>query len=96
MNYENKTEEDKVYTVLEYCKHGDLFDFILAVEKKGKFIPENIVRYYFHQLVDAISYLHDKGFAHRDIKLQNILVNKEYNLKIFDFNLAMPLFDKNG
>jgi serine/threonine protein kinase len=54
---------------LEYYNQVDLYQII---EKTGS-IPEDITRFYFEQLVDAVSYVHEQGFAHRDLKPENIM-----------------------
>jgi len=46
---------DILYVVLELAEGGDLFDYIFAVNKG---FPENIARYYFKKLVDALEFLH--------------------------------------
>ena len=48
------------------------------------------------KLMRGLQYLHGKGFAHRDIKLENILVDVNYNLKICDFGLACPIEGSTG
>jgi tRNA A-37 threonylcarbamoyl transferase component Bud32 len=50
---------------------------------------ENIFRKIFKQIFDAMDYLHKNGMAHRDIKLENILLNKDYEIKIIDFGFGM-------
>lgn len=49
---------------------------------------EGIARYYFHQLVSAVEYMHSKNVAHRDIKLDNILIDDNYQLILIDFGFA--------
>lgn len=74
-----------VYSLeLEYAKHGDLFDLI---QGSGKF-SEKEARFYFKQLVDSLEYLHSKGYCHRDIKTENILLDADYNLKLADFGFS--------
>ena len=65
---------------MEYCKNGDLFDFL-------KFINADIcvIKYYFRQLVLGLKYIHGIGYVHRDIKLENLLVHENFDLKIGDF-----------
>lgn len=50
--------------VLEYAGGGELFDFVADT---GKF-SEKVTRTYFHQMMNGIHYMHEKGYAHRDIK----------------------------
>lgn len=53
-----------------------------------KSMPENIARFYFSQLLAALAHTHENGFAHRDIKLENILIGNDYSLKLADFGFA--------
>ncbi|KAI3423319.1 Non-specific serine/threonine protein kinase [Psidium guajava] len=77
----------KIYMVLEYATGGELFDRIAS---RGR-LPETEGRKLFQQLIDGVSYCHDKGVFHRDLKLENILVDSRGNIKITDFGLsALP------
>mmetsp|Transcript_15068 Transcript_15068/g.12783 ORF Transcript_15068/g.12783 Transcript_15068/m.12783 type:complete len:89 (-) Transcript_15068:754-1020(-) len=49
---------------------------------------ETLVRTYFHQLVNAVEHIHSKGYAHLDIKTENLLLGKDYALKVSDFDLC--------
>lgn len=57
---------------------------------------ESIVRYYAKQLIQAIHYIHTKGFAHRDLKCENILLDKLYDVKVVDFGFACPVEGRTG
>lgn len=46
------------------------------------------MKFYAVQLIDAVRHLHKNGIAHRDLKLENILINKEGYLKIIDFGIS--------
>jgi len=84
----NKQQEIKVaYVVLQYARNGDLFGFI--TNSNG--LTEEAARYFFDHIADAIRYLHSKGIAHRDIKLENILLDENYNPLICDFGLSRKL-----
>ena len=50
---------------------------------------EKIFRIIFKQIFEAMDYLHKQGMAHRDIKLENILIKKNYEIKIIDFGFGM-------
>ncbi len=68
---------------MEYCHDGDLSKII------GKPIKENIVKYYFSQIVNALYYLSENNIIHRDIKPKNILLkNNKKELVLCDFGFA--------
>jgi len=78
-------DQDKNYLlVMEYAPYGDFFDIIMSRE----LTDEMIIRTYFQQLVTGLKYLHSKGIAHLDLKLDNLLLGKDFQLKITDFDLA--------
>lgn len=56
--------------------------------KARKVLTEPEVRYYMRQLVEGCQYVHSKRVIHRDLKLGNMLVNENMQLKIADFGLA--------
>ncbi|KAK8471023.1 hypothetical protein PHAVU_003G121600 [Phaseolus vulgaris] len=77
----------RIYMVLEYVNGGELFDIIASKAKRS----EGEGRKLFQQLIDGLSYCHSKGVFHRDLKLENVLVDNKGNLKITDFGLsALP------
>ncbi|KAK2412258.1 CBL-interacting serine/threonine-protein kinase 1 [Trifolium repens] len=85
--YEVLASKTKIYMVLEYVTGEELFDKIAS---KGK-LTEGEGRKLFHQLIDGVSHCHSKGVFHRDLKLENVLVDVKGNLKITDFGLsALP------
>lgn len=68
---------------LEYAPSGDLFKFIKNSPFQGR-----VARYYFRQLIQAVEFMHDSAIAHRDIKLENLLLDADFNLKIADFGYS--------
>jgi serine/threonine protein kinase len=70
--------------LLELCANGELFDYV----KNKQFMPESLARFYFVQLLSAVQYMHKNGFIHGDIKLENILLDEEFNIKIADFGFS--------
>ncbi|XP_068664241.1 CBL-interacting protein kinase 1-like [Aristolochia californica] len=77
----------KIFMVLEYVTGGELFD---KISLKGR-LNETEGRKLFQQLIDAVSYCHDKGVFHRDLKPENVLLDAQGNLKMSDFGLsALP------
>ncbi|KAL2338882.1 hypothetical protein Fmac_013328 [Flemingia macrophylla] len=85
--YEVLASITKIYMVLEYVNGGELFH---KISSKGK-LREDESRKLFQQLIDGVSYCHTKGVFHRDLKLENVLVDNQGNIKITDFGLsALP------
>ena len=60
------------------------------IQVLGSF-SEDTCRYYFKQLLDGLKYLHLRGFAHRDIKTDNLLFDADFNIKIADFGTATKM-----
>ncbi|KAH1401028.1 hypothetical protein KXW39_003916 [Aspergillus fumigatus] len=86
-------EKNRICLVMDLGKEGDLFDLIVA---KGKF-TETETRVLFTQLLSAIKFLHDRGWVHRDVKPENILVmDKNLTIQLSDFGLAKKLPTDSG
>jgi serine/threonine protein kinase len=81
------TFQASTYLVLELCTNGSLMDMV----KKRKFLSEPEVRFYTVQIAGAIKYMHAKGIIHRDLKMGNIFLDENMNVKIGDFGLAAML-----
>ncbi|KAG4028957.1 hypothetical protein MFRU_018g00660 [Monilinia fructicola] len=65
-------EETRAILVLSYCPGGDLFE--VASQHRDVLVP-SLLRRMFAELVGAVQYLHERHIVHRDIKLENVLVN---------------------
>ncbi|KAE8689526.1 CBL-interacting serine/threonine-protein kinase 1 [Hibiscus syriacus] len=82
--HEVLASKTKIYMVLEYATGGELFDKIVS---EGK-LEEAEGRKFFQQLIDGVGYCHDQGVFHRDLKLENVLIDANGNIKISDFGLS--------
>jgi len=79
------------YIIMEYAPHGDLFDFVKNFRTD---IDDKLIRTYIRQLIDGVEYLHIKGIAHLDLKLENLLIGEDLMLKIADFDLSYIIGDE--
>ncbi|GAB7343995.1 hypothetical protein MBLNU457_1926t2 [Dothideomycetes sp. NU457] len=82
--YEVIVTENLVWLVLEYCPGDELYNHLL---EHGR-MEEGHVQKVFTQLLGAVSYVHLKGCVHRDLKLENILLDKHGNVKLVDFGFT--------
>lgn len=90
LHYSFQTE-DKLYFILDYLNGGDLFTHII---KDGKF-NEKRARFYTAQMVLALNHLHENNVVYRDLKPQNIIIDKQGNAKLTDFGLSKIGFDES-
>jgi len=70
--------------IMEYASGGELFDHILH----NRYLKDSAARRLFAQLVSGVGYLHKKGIVHRDLKLENLLLDRNRNIIITDFGFA--------
>ena len=77
------------YVVVEYASKGEVFQYINSGQSGSEFIA----RRYFRALLDGVHYLHCCGIAHRDLKLENLLLDDRNILKIGDFGFATACFE---
>lgn len=78
-------ETDKyIGIILEYASGGELFDHILA----HRYLKEKDAAKLFSQLISGVWYIHQKKIVHRDLKLENLLLDRHRNVIITDFGFA--------
>ncbi|KAJ2903094.1 Fatty acyl-CoA synthetase and RNA processing-associated kinase 1 [Zalerion maritima] len=82
--HEMSETERHIGIVLEYASGGELFDYIL----NHRYLKDSPARRLFAQLVSGVGYLHKKGIVHRDLKLENLLLDRNKNIIITDFGFA--------
>ncbi|XP_066103899.1 serine/threonine-protein kinase MARK2-like [Saccopteryx bilineata] len=76
--------DSKLYIIMEYVSGGDLFDYLL----RDRPITDAEARCIFRQLLLALQYCHRLNIVQRDLKLENILVDVDKNIRITDFGLG--------
>lgn len=77
-------DNDFVFILLELCRRRSLME----LHKRRRTVTEPEVRFFVKQIVMACIYLHDNRIIHRDLKLGNLFLNDEMEIKIGDFGLA--------
>ncbi|XP_065323027.1 serine/threonine-protein kinase PLK4-like [Gordionus sp. m RMFG-2023] len=85
--------EDKqyVYIILELCHMGELGTYVAYNKSSGKGVNENQACRFMKQILEGVYYLHSHQIVHRDLTVSNILLDKNLNVKIADFGLAIHL-----
>ncbi|CAK4126159.1 unnamed protein product [Aphanomyces euteiches] len=72
------------HIVMDYCKNGDLFEMVSAAGS----LDTALAKRYFGQVASAVAFMHGRGFAHRDLSLENVLLDDQRNCHLCDFGLA--------
>ena len=73
----------------KFAPYGDFLDLV----KNQHLDNEVLKRTYFRQLIEGIEHIHSQGVAHLDLKLENLMMGEDFNLKIIDFDHAQPIKD---
>ena len=82
--------EKYIFIIMENIAGGDLLSFV----KKRTKLNEKVCKFIFKQILEAIKYIHSKNIVHRDIKLDNVLIDLNNNIKICDFGVGKMIHDK--
>ena len=98
LNHQNITkiletfEDDQFYfIIMEYINGGNLFSYV----KKRRKLSEKVAKFLFRQIILGIKHIHSNLIVHRDIKLENILIDMNNNIKICDFGIGIILSSEN-
>ena len=75
------------YIAQEAILGGQLFEHL----RTHGALPERIARYYFIQILEGLKHIHEKGLCHLDMKPENILLDKQFDVKIVDFGFTTHL-----
>ena len=85
--YEIMETNERIYLVMEFCEGGDLYNYILT---RGHLSERQSCKF-FHEIIEALSYLNSLKIVHRDIKPENFLLDtsgKSISLKLIDFGIS--------
>jgi len=95
--YEFFEEDNKLYICMEYCENNNLNSYINNYINKNQQIPESFIWKVAYQVLNALKYLHiEKKIVHKDIKPENLFLDKNEDIKLGDFSSSgiMPIFSK--
>mmetsp|Transcript_12351 Transcript_12351/g.29005 ORF Transcript_12351/g.29005 Transcript_12351/m.29005 type:complete len:178 (+) Transcript_12351:40-573(+) len=79
--------DNKLFLVFAFCEQ-DLKQFMDGIVRKNDFMEQALVRKLSHQMLQGIAFCHENRVLHRDLKPQNVLLDKDMNIKLADFGLA--------
>eukprot|EP01026_Neomeris_dumetosa_P071972 TRINITY_DN7304_c0_g1_i2.p1 TRINITY_DN7304_c0_g1~~TRINITY_DN7304_c0_g1_i2.p1 ORF type:complete len:483 (-),score=64.15 TRINITY_DN7304_c0_g1_i2:150-1409(-) len=85
--YYSFQDEDFLYLIMEFCSGGDLMTLLM----KKDILSDDETRYYMASTILALETVHNKGYIHRDIKPDNLLLDREGHMKLSDFGLCKPI-----
>ena len=88
--YESFETQQHIIFVMEVCGAGDLLTYV----RRRRKLKEDVAKHMFKQIMEGLRYCHSKNILHRDIKLDNILLTSEGDIKICDFGVSKLV--KNG
>ncbi|WVY91221.1 hypothetical protein V8G54_036735 [Vigna mungo] len=83
-------DSDFLYLIMEYLPGGDIMTLLMRED----ILSEDVARFYIAESILAINSIHQHNYVHRDIKPDNLILDKNGHLKLSDFGLCKPLDDK--
>ena len=93
IKYSQRPLEKKHFAILEYASKGELYDYIYYTING---LREKYAKLIFRKILKGVEAIHNLGICHRDLKMQNILLDEFFNPKICDFGFATELIEKDG
>ena len=84
-------DEHELFFILDFMEGGDLKHLILEEEKAGRFLSEDSARFYAGQILLGLIYMHSKDMIHRDLSLDNVLLDARGYARISDFGVSTIL-----
>lgn len=77
------------YIVFELCEKGDLMKYVQNLTN------DKLIKFVIYKILKIVQFLHQNGFAHRDLKPDNIFLDNDFSFKIGDFGQSLPFINKN-
>lgn len=87
--YDVLSAENRIFIFMELAERGDILEYV----RQNGAIPESRAKIWFKQVCQALQYVHVNGFAHRDLKSENILLDSKLNAKLTDFGFSRLCYD---
>ncbi len=84
-------EKGSLHIVLDYAENGDLSQVIRKTKTAGKRFRQAQVLDWFVQIASALRFIHARRILHRDLKTQNVFLDREWQVKLGDFGIAKVL-----
>ena len=84
----DKEKSQKLAVITELAPKGSLFDYLHKNPKTKNNLSLDFKNKIAKQLICAMAYIHSRGYVHRDLKTQNILLDKNLDIKMCDFGLT--------
>lgn len=83
-------DSDFLYLIMEYLPGGDIMTLLMRED----ILSEDVARFYMAESILAINSIHQHNYIHRDIKPDNLILDRNGHLKLSDFGLCKPLENK--
>ncbi|OWM70873.1 serine/threonine-protein kinase tricorner isoform X2 [Punica granatum] len=88
--YYSFQDSEFLYLIMEYLPGGDIMTLLMRED----ILSEDVARFYIAESILAIHSIHQHSYVHRDIKPDNLILDRNGHLKLSDFGLCKPLDDK--
>ena len=94
--YQKYTDDVKMYfLVLDYAPHGNLENYLIEHYDKGTATEQDFIFKILKQILEGLKYLKKNNIIHKDVKLDNILLDENYNIKISSLGISAVYNDNN-
>ena len=90
--YDSVDTPKQIFLILEYAHGISLLNY--TKKKYHRKLSEDECRVIFRQIVSAVEYCHSKGISHRDIKMDNIIIDRSLHIKLIDFGFSTVTKEK--